>query len=157
MALHRDIYWVGRQWAVTGYGIQACNQKQKAKFDIEGSRLWEEGVLESIRAEKWLNVEDFDKAIEVARKYYPEPPRKAAPIRKAAPRRESARAGTASKEAGSQAPVLEQAVSGKPVSQEAKSKESPVEPPKPEVHKFDMQVEGWPAKFLSQWRIRIRR
>jgi len=23
MALHRDIYWVGRQWAVTGYGIQA--------------------------------------------------------------------------------------------------------------------------------------
>ncbi len=30
MALHRDIFWVGRQWAVTGYGIQACNQKQKA-------------------------------------------------------------------------------------------------------------------------------
>jgi hypothetical protein len=28
MALHRDIYWVGRQWAVTGYGIQACDQKK---------------------------------------------------------------------------------------------------------------------------------
>ena len=35
MALHRDIYWVGRQWAVTGYGMQACNQKQKGQFDIE--------------------------------------------------------------------------------------------------------------------------
>ncbi len=77
MALHRDIYWVGRQWAVTGYGVQACDQKQKGQFDIEASRLWEDGVLESVRALKWLNAEDFDKAISVARKYYPEPPRKA--------------------------------------------------------------------------------
>ena len=61
MALHRDIYWVGRQWAVTGYGIQAFDQKQKGKFDIEASRLWEDGVLEGIRALKWLNSEDFDK------------------------------------------------------------------------------------------------
>src|SRR5664279_618717 len=79
MALHRDIYWVGRQWAVTGYGIQACNQKQKSQFDIEGARLWEDGVQERLRAEAWLNIEDFEKALEVARKYYPEPPRKAAP------------------------------------------------------------------------------
>ena len=79
MALHRDIYWVGRQWAVTGYGIQACDQKQKGQFDIEGSRLWEDGVLESVRALKWLNSEDFDKAISVARKYYPEPPRQTPP------------------------------------------------------------------------------
>ena len=77
MALHRDIYWVGRQWAVTGYGVQACDQKQKGKFDIEASRLWEDGVQESVRALKWLNSEDFDKAVSVARKYYPEPPRKA--------------------------------------------------------------------------------
>src|ERR1700726_3391995 len=76
MALHRDIYWVGRQWAVTGSGIQACDQKQKGKFDIEGARLWEDGVLESTRALKWLNSEDFEKAVTVARKYYPEPPRK---------------------------------------------------------------------------------
>jgi len=55
MALHRDIYWLGRQWAVTGSGIQACNQKQKSQFDIEASRLWEDGVLESARALEWLN------------------------------------------------------------------------------------------------------
>jgi hypothetical protein len=76
MALHRDIYWVGRQWAVTGYGIQACDQKQKGQFDIEASRLWEDDALESVRAQKWLNAEDFDKAVSVARKHYPEPPRK---------------------------------------------------------------------------------
>ena len=55
MALHRDIYWVGRQWAVTGTGIQACDQKQKGKFDIEAARLWEDGALESVRALQWLN------------------------------------------------------------------------------------------------------
>jgi hypothetical protein len=73
MALHRDIYWVGRQWAVTGYGIQACDQKQKGQFDIEGSRLWEEGMQERLRAQTWLNAEDFEKAVSVARQYYPEP------------------------------------------------------------------------------------
>jgi hypothetical protein len=73
MPLHRDIHWVGRQWAVTGYGIQACDQKQKGQFDIEGSRLWEDGVLDSVRALKWLNAEDFEKAVSVARRYYPEP------------------------------------------------------------------------------------
>ena len=79
MALHRDIFWVGRQWAVTGYGIQACNQKQKGQFDIEGSRLWEDGVLDSVRALKWLNAEDFEKALSVARRYYPQPPRSTPP------------------------------------------------------------------------------
>jgi hypothetical protein len=79
MALHRDIYWVGKQWAVTGSGIQACDQKKKGKFDIEATRLWEDGVLESLRAEPWFNSDDFDKALAAARKYYPETPRKVAP------------------------------------------------------------------------------
>src|SRR5438105_855898 len=75
MTLHRDIYWVGRQWAVTGYGVQACDQRQKSKFDIEASRLWEDDVVENLRALAWLNVEDFEKALAVARKRFPEPPR----------------------------------------------------------------------------------
>jgi hypothetical protein len=79
MALHRDIYWVGRQWAVTGSGIQACDQKKNGKFDVEIFRLWEDGVLERLRAEPWFNREDFDKALAVARKRYPEPPRPAVP------------------------------------------------------------------------------
>ena len=93
MALHRDIYWVGKQWAVTGYGIQACDQKKKGQFDIEASRLWEDGVLESLRAEPWFNSEDFDKALAAARKYYPEPPRNGRPPgRASAARRERCRA-----------------------------------------------------------------
>jgi hypothetical protein len=134
MALHRDIYWVGRQWAVTGYGIQACNQKQKRKFDIEASRLWEDGVLESIRAEAWLNIEDFDKALAVARKHYPEPPRKAALPRESVPDEETA---------------LKETRTG--------LKGSPVEAPKPLAQTFDMRVNGWPAKFVRPWRIHIRR
>ena len=138
MALHRDIYWVGRQWAVTGYGVQACNQKQKAKFDIEASLLWEDGVLESIRAEAWLNIEDFEKALAVARERYPEPPRKTPPPRESVPGfKETALKVTRSNDAG--------------------LKGSPVEAPKPPAQTFDMRVNGWPAKFVRPWRIHIRR
>src|SRR4051812_2885819 len=38
--LHRDVFWLGRQWAVTGYGIQAVSKKFKMRFDIEASRVW---------------------------------------------------------------------------------------------------------------------
>jgi hypothetical protein len=142
MALHRDIYWVGKQWAVTGYGIQACNQKQRGKFDIEGSRLWEDGVLESLRAEKWINSEDFDNALDVARKYYPEPPRKA-------PRQTRQRA-PAAKEVHAQAIRAKEA----PIP----AKVPAVETPKPAAQAFvTMRIEGWPAKFVRPWRIRISR
>ncbi len=76
MALHRDIYWVGRQWAVTGFGVQAIDQRLKGAFDIEASRLWEDDLTERMRAHAWLNAADFDKALTVARARFPEPPRK---------------------------------------------------------------------------------
>ena len=79
MALHRDIYWVGRQWAVTGYGMQAVDPKLKGRFDVEASRLWEDGLSESLNAGGWLNSEDFAKALSVAQARHPQPPRKAAP------------------------------------------------------------------------------
>jgi hypothetical protein len=131
MALHRDIYWVGRQWAVTGYGLQACNQKQKSQFDIEGLRLWEDGALERLRAETWLNVEDLEKALQVARKYYPEPTRKPAP------------------------PSHARSHETRP--KETPLKEIPAAAPKPAVEKFEMRIGAWPAKFVRPWRIRIRR
>ena len=135
MALHRDIYWVGRQWAVTGYGLQAVDQRQKGKFDIEASRLWEDGLLESLRDEKWRNLDDFEKALAVARKRFPEPPRKAAlPQEKTAPPEEIA-----------------------PDMRETSSEESRKQPPKPVAQGFDMRIDSWPAKFVRQWRVRIRR
>jgi hypothetical protein len=142
MALHRDIYWVGRQWAVTGYGIQACDQKQKGQFDIEASRIWEDGVQEAMRALKWLNIEDFDKAIAVARKHYPEPPRQS-------PQPEEEVSGlieTGLKEAGLNAET-----------RNAPARESLIEPQIPAAQTFEMRIGNWPAKLVPQWRIRIRR
>ncbi len=138
MALHRDIFWVGRQWAITGFGLQACNQRQKGKFDVEASRLWEDGVLEGIRAQPWLNVEDFEKAVDVARERFPPPPQKAPPPKQSGlGPTEKALKETASKDAA--------------------LKKSPVETPKPAAQTFDMRIESWPAKFVRPWRIRIRR
>ena len=57
MALHRDIYWVGRQWAVTGYGLQLIDQRLKGVFDIEVDRLWDQSVLDTMRARGWLKAE----------------------------------------------------------------------------------------------------
>jgi hypothetical protein len=79
MPLHRDIYWVGRQWAVTGYGMQAIDQRLNGTFDIEVSRLWEDGLIERMYGLKWINILDFDKGLAAARKRYTEPPRKSAP------------------------------------------------------------------------------
>lgn len=148
MALHRNIYWVGRQWAVTGVGIQACDQKQKGKFDIEAARLWEDGVLESIRALNWLNSEDFEQAISVARKYYPEPPRKEPP----APPPPAPPEAIVSRLENS-VPKNTAARNGIPRSDIASEQIKP--PPKPVVRKFDMRIEGSRAKFIPVWRIRV--
>jgi hypothetical protein len=138
MALHRDIFWVGRQWAVTGYGLQAVDRKLKGKFDVEVSRLWEDRLLESIRGEAWLNIADFEKALAVARKHYPQAPGEPPPEA-----RVLGRIGT----------VLTEK-SPKPKA----AKETPVEKPKPAAAPtFDMRIDDWPAKFVPQWRVRIRR
>ena len=130
MALHREIYWVGKQWAVTGYGVQACDQKQKSKFDIEASRLWEDGALEILRAEAWLNQEDFDKALEVAREHFPEPSAEAAPV--------------------SILPLNDTE------SNQIPDGELSAETPKPPLQAFELHIEGWPARFVRPWRIRVR-
>ncbi len=142
MALHRNIYWVGKQWAVTGSGIQACDQKQKGKFDIEASRLWEDGVLENIRALKWLNNDDFEKAVSVARKHYPEPPRKTPPP---PPPKPPARVSR-SKDSGPKDSAPKKGVAAVSVK----------EPPKPPVRTFEMRFEGLKAKLIPVWRIRVR-
>lgn len=73
MALHRDIYWVGRQWAVTGYGLQLIDQRLKGVFDVEIDRLRDQRVLDTMRARDWLKAEDFEKALTAAHKRFPEP------------------------------------------------------------------------------------
>ena len=141
MALHRDIYWVGKQWAVTGSGIQACNQKQRGKFDIEAAKLWEDGVLEGVRALKWLNLDDFEKAVSVAREYYPEPPRKTP----ASDLTVSHLRDPGPKDIVGKEVVAKNNVSIEPAKQ----------PPKPAVRQFEMRSEHLRAKFVPVWRIRF--
>jgi hypothetical protein len=128
MALHRDIYWVGRQWAVTGLGMQAIDQKLQGKFDIAVSRLWEDDMPEILRAEKWFNPEDFSKGLILARARYPQPPGQPAPKAALAPKTV-------------------------PLAPDS----GPVEPPKPALQNFHMRIESCPAKFVRPWRIRLRR
>lgn len=96
MPLHRDIHWLGRQWAVTGHGLQLINQKQMGYYDIEAARLWEARVSE-VQSKAWIDRPDFDKALEIARGKFaqlapadwPPPAAVAAPpspVRPAAPR-----------------------------------------------------------------------
>lgn len=74
MALHRDIFWVGRQWAVTGFGIQAVDQRLRGVLDVELARLWDDDFIAGRRAKPGLNIEDFDKALALARTRYPQAP-----------------------------------------------------------------------------------
>jgi hypothetical protein len=80
MALHRDIFWIGRQWAVTGLGLQAVDQRLKGAFDVGVARLWEDDLPQRMRALAWLNADDFNKALDLARGRFPQPPRKSRPL-----------------------------------------------------------------------------
>ena len=152
MALHRDIYWVGRQWAVTGFGVQAVDQRLKGAFDIEAARLWEDDLTERMRVHAWLNVADFDKALAVARTRFPEPPRKTLPLvdsvleliqpASSEPSKSAAPRSDASALPSEPAPL-------EPAPVEPASIE-PREPPAMPV----LQAEGRLARFLPQWRIR---
>ncbi|MGY8662961.1 hypothetical protein Q3C01_11400 [Bradyrhizobium sp. UFLA05-109] len=72
MALHRDIFWIGRQWSVTGFGVQAVDQRLRGALDIEIARLWDDDFVQSRRAKPGINLEDFDKALTQARTRYPQ-------------------------------------------------------------------------------------
>ena len=131
MPLHRDIFWVGRQWAVTGHGMQAVDQRLKGKYDIEASRLWDVGLPESLRADGWLNIEDFRKGLAVARKRHPAPAGKM--------------------------PPPEQTVSPLKEDVPLLGDGGAATQPKPAAQTFDMRIEGSIAKFVSPWRIRRQR
>lgn len=72
--LHRDIFWLGKQWAVTGYGIQAISNKFEMKFDVEASRIWEDQPDPSLGSQPWFNADDFAEALAIARKRSRESP-----------------------------------------------------------------------------------
>ena len=68
MSLHRDIYWLGRQWAVTGYGIQAVDQRRFGQHDVETARIGDGDVIAALESFGWFDVEDFREAVRQAKR-----------------------------------------------------------------------------------------
>ncbi len=70
-ALSRPVYWTGRQWAVTAYGIE----RRDGLYAIEKARLWEDhgvwGWEKHIAEKEWADVSDFLAALAVARLRWP--------------------------------------------------------------------------------------
>ncbi|MDE2378353.1 hypothetical protein [Bradyrhizobium sp.] len=128
MALHRDIFWVGRQWAVTGYGIQAVDQRLRGVLDIEVARLWDDDLVASRRAKPGLNAEDFDKALTTARARWPRAPEP----------------GTSRKRPAAKIP----AEPSDGVAPPSASNAQPVQLP------MEWRIQGRLARFLPQWRVR---
>ena len=132
MPLHREIFWVGRQWAVTGHGMQAVDQKQKSKFDIGIARLWDDDLVEGLSSERWFNLADFSEGLAIARARYPAPPGRPKP--QPAPKPASLR---------------ELVSPRKPLPEVGLAKSS--------AATFAMRVDGGCARFTTMWRVRINR
>ena len=183
MALHRDIFWVGRQWAVTGFGVQAVDQRLKGAFDVEAARLWEDDLPQRMRALAWINIEDFNRALDVARARFPEPPRKkglplvesvlellqssAPETPKAAPPLTT----TGVTKSGPMQARPPETILPKPSPKESSpppaeppaietpaiqppAMQMPIDLPQPKSRPLAMRIEHVSAKFLPRWRVR---
>jgi hypothetical protein len=145
MALHRDIYWVGRQWAVTGFGVQAVDQRLKGAFDIESSKVWDDALPARMRGHAWVNGDDFDKALAMARQRFPEPARKSLPLVESVLQ-------LMQQPAPPQQPMPLPADEARLQIAEAATPEElrkPVPPPP-----LQLRMQGQLARFVPQWRVR---
>jgi hypothetical protein len=148
MSLDRDIYWVGRQWAVTGFGIQAVDQRLQGAFDIESSQVWDDGLQARICAHAWVNGEDFDKALVMARQRFPEPAKKSLPLVESVLELIRQPAVGASVGATPMPPPCDDG--GGPQLAETVAPERSQAPQPP----LQLRVQGQLARFLPQWRVR---
>jgi hypothetical protein len=70
--LRKPVYWVGRQWAVTGRGVESYEYD----YPIERDRLWEDedhghGWITHMAEKEWVDLPDFCEALRVARMRWP--------------------------------------------------------------------------------------
>ena len=149
MALHRDIFWIGRQWAVTGFGMQAINQKHGGKFDIPIERLWDENLLDAVREQKWFNPDDFNKGLEIARARHPRPAAPPLPVEKWL---------QASGTIAIPQPVASPAIAtvDAPALAAMETASEPVNPEKPPPSPLRTRLLSHSAKFLRVWRVQRR-
>jgi len=143
MALHRDILWIGRQWAVTGHGMQLIDQRLMGAFDIEVSRLWDDDLIERMRAKEWLNAADFDKGLAVARTRHLQP--------------QAGSTSVAAPPAPAIEPIAPPQPQPPPAPPEAVSPQPlPIEPPKQESPDLQMKIDGG-ARFARPWRVWMKK
>ena len=161
MPLHRDILWIGRQWAVTGHGMQLIDQRLEGAFDIEAVRLWDDDLIENLRAKAWLKAEDFEKGLTVARTRHSQPSGGVPPARSTAQLLVPEPVVPPPPVAKAEAPQLEQLVEIPPAQpEELQVFESPppvtVEPRRQESSGLQMKIEGG-AKFARPWRVWMKK
>jgi hypothetical protein len=151
MALHRDIFWIGRQWAVTGFGMQTINQKHGGEFDIPIERLWDDDLPKAACEQKWFNADDFNKGLAVARARYPQSCARPEPLQPVKPQASATTAAPAPA-----APPVIPSVDA-PAIVPALVAPEPVKPEKPVPPFTRMSLLGHPAKLLRVWRAQRRR
>jgi hypothetical protein len=137
MALHRDIFWIGRQWAVTGHGMQLIDQRLMGAFDIEAARLWDDDLVARMRAKAWLNAADFDKGLAVART------------------RHSLPQAVSTSVVAPPVPAIEP-IAPPPAPVAASPQPIPVEPAKQESPDLQMKIDGG-ARFARPWRVWMKK
>jgi hypothetical protein len=155
MPLHRDIFWIGRQWAVTGHGMQLIDQRLMGAFDIEVARLWDDDLIARMRTKAWLNAADFDKGLAVARTRHSQ--LQAASTSVVAPPPPAAKPEVPKFETPKperHAPVRP----SQPVEPQVLESPPPVatEPPKQESPGLQMKIDGG-AKFARPWRVWMKK
>lgn len=151
MALHRDIYWIGRQWAVTGFGLQAVDQRLKGAFDVEAAQLWEDDLPRRMRALAWLNAADFNKALDMARDRFPQPPRRSLPLVESVLELIQPVTGERPKSATSIVDAMPMTEAGLPSSAPASMA---LPPASARARPLNLRIERASAKFLPSWRVR---
>ena len=165
MALHRDIFWIGRQWAVTGHGMQLIDQRLEGAFDIEVVRLWDDDLIASLRTKAWLKAEDFDKGLAIARTRYPQWSDAVRPVPVTAQAPVPEPIAPPPPAVKPQAPKFEApkperpAAVQRPLPAEPQVLESPpvaIEPPKQESPDLQMKIDG-SAKFARPWRVWMKK
>jgi hypothetical protein len=117
------------------------------------ARLWDDDLIESVRAKEWLNATDFDKGLAVARTRHPQssstsvvaPPVPA--IEPIAPPPPPKLERPATVELPQPLPAPPQAVS--PLAQ-------PIEPPKQQSPDLKMKIDGG-ATFARPWRVWMKK
>jgi hypothetical protein len=68
--LTKPIYWQGRQWAVTGYGVEA----RDGCYAVPRLNLWDDEFrhcwLRHMAQKNWVDLADFAEALRIARRHH---------------------------------------------------------------------------------------